>query len=326
MTKRYGRRHLRIGGWKVGSNDGQLSPDPSTREHQLGGIAAANKRRDLPTMAPHIGEIRTDFLTRLDPNPFRLPTTVADAGSIGSFWLAAASVTGLSHANDALTGQDSYAFALGPSNALSVVVADGLGSKPRHSQLGAVALSRALAHRLASIDGPEQTEAIREAVVGASQSVVSTLGRELPTVEASEYATVFAAVWLPPAPQQRAVAIRVGDASVYRLKRGEFIPIFETGEGPLNRVGAALPSEEPVIELARFSMNDADAVVLVTDGVDDDIHGSPGVREWLSDAWSEPCTSARMIDSLRFRRRGSIDDKTAAVVWLEPRRLGEEAR
>lgn len=322
----FGRSRHRQGDPEEQEHSGTRAPpetDCSAAAHHA--LVAAATSHDLATEAPIVGEIRTDFLPTMDVKSlFRLPTAVADAGILGTRWAAAASFTGLSHATDGRTGQDSYAFALGDDESIAFVVSDGLGSKERYSHVGAVTFARVLAVRLLSLDatssltepGTSVTALVRE----ASREAVSLLESILPGVDPSEYATVLAGCWMPSGLNRAGLALRVGDATAFALRRRQFEPAFPRGEGPLNYVEASLPADNPSVEVAPLPLHDIDAVALVTDGLADDIYGSPRIREWLSEAWSKPCTTARMIDSLRFRRRGSLDDKTAAVVWLDSTR------
>ncbi|WEH16158.1 PP2C family serine/threonine-protein phosphatase [Streptomyces sp. VNUA24] len=65
-----------------------------------------------------------------------------------------------------------------------------------------------------------------------------------------------------------------------------------------------------------------DCLILASDGLAEDAFGSPAVRAWLAERWAQPCDAAAMADSLRYRRRGSHDDRTALVVWSRQSRDG----
>ncbi len=54
--------------------------------------------------------------------------------------------------------------------------------------------------------------------------------------------------------------------------------------------------------------------VLCTDGLATDLRNSPGVRSWLAESWEAPGDVHAMGEALRFRRRGSHDDRTAVVI------------
>jgi hypothetical protein len=42
------------------------------------------------------------------------------------------------------------------------------------------------------------------------------------------------------------------------------------------------------------------------------------LRTWLAERWARPAMAWAVGDSLRYRRQGSHDDRTAVVVWTEP--------
>jgi hypothetical protein len=59
-------------------------------------------------------------------------------------------------------------------------------------------------------------------------------------------------------------------------------------------------------------------VVLCTDGLANDIRHSAQVRAWLQETWMHLVDAYGMAEALRFRRRGSHDDRTAVLVSIKP--------
>lgn len=276
---------------------------------------------DSETMAPTVGEVFDTFASHLDaPNLFRLPTVVADAGWIGPFWLAAASLTGLAHLHRGTTGQDNYSFAVG-KDVVVASVADGLGSRPATAQLGATFATRALCSRLLAVESSEISDAdtpFHDAINDVNSSMLDLLGNELSWMEDRDLSCTIAFMWVSFPPNGRGVVGRVGDCAAFTLSRGSFSSLFHSEVGPLNIVSEALPGDRPSdsLQLAAFSTQDADVALLTTDGMADDLYSSPSVREWLATSWADRPKATRMIDSLRYRRRGSHDDRTALAIWL----------
>jgi len=292
--------------------------------------ALQDKSLDLyesPTGAPTVGQVVDTFSSRLDgSNAFRLPTLCADAGALGPFWLAAASLTGLGHLHMATTGQDSYSFALADDGqAVICAAADGLGSRPSSAQIGATLLTRMLCARLARLptDGvltsPQPSFATALAEVNDDLcSFRHKLGLHL---EDRDLSSTLAFIWIPTDHRTRpSFAGRIGDCAVFTLSESAYETIFERGEGPLNVVKACLPRTPPLdeLELKKLDLSTQQAIILATDGLADDLFNSPAVRAWLAKCWSSRCGAFRMLDALRYRRQGSHDDRTALTVWLEP--------
>lgn len=281
---------------------------------------------------PVIGRVSGAFRRRLDSaNMLRLSSLAADAGEIGPYWVAAASVAGSSHLHSAVTRQDSYSFChieAGP--VVAVAVADGLGSYRQTSQVGAQLLTRLTAGYLAAVP-PAQMLAdpagVVSMILNRASRVAIAASDAFDGQDPSLLATTLTLAWIPAhgtsntAATSAIVVGRVGDCSAFGLRAASFTPVFDTcSDGPLNVVGAYLPMTDAwnSCETAVLKFNDMDALVLASDGVAEDIVGSPTVRDWLGRQWDAPNTIRQMTDSLGYRRQGSHDDRTALVVWLAP--------
>lgn len=282
---------------------------------------------DSPTFAPTVGAVLDTFSSHLDgANPFRLPGLSVDAGVLGPFWLAAASMAGLSHLHKGRTGQDSYSFALANGGShVTIAVADGLGSRPAYSQIGATLLTRAVCNALASVSYEELTESdsdeLERCVSDANDEVRSIRDIAFTNLSDSDLAATLAFAVIPvDVSTGPAVAARIGDCAGFTMVGGQYDNIFPKDDTALNVVDACLPSSRPThgLRVELMDLVGKDCFVLTTDGLAEDIFGSPKVREWLAESWLVRCGPARMLDTLRYRRQGSQDDRTCVVLWLAP--------
>jgi serine/threonine protein phosphatase PrpC len=282
---------------------------------------------DHPSQAPTVGEVSDTFCSRLDGhNPNRLPTLCADAGALGPLWLAGASLAGPAHLHKATTGQDSYSFALSRDRkAVILAVADGLGSQPTSAQLGSMLLTRLLCAVLADqatdtvVEAPAKV--VAEAVSLANSRLQDLRGCAFPQFQDRNLSAALTFAWVPIEHQDRsAVMGRVGDCAAFTVCGGEYSAVFKQDDGPLNAVEGTLPSDRPeeALEVELLDLAGSEYLVLGTDGLANDIFSSPGVRDWLSRRWSRPVTAFHMLESLRYRRQGSQDDRTGVVLWLAP--------
>jgi len=276
---------------------------------------------DEPTKAPAVGDLSTGFRCVLDTDLARLPTVIADGGSVGRHWLAAASITGLGHQHHARTGQDSYAFTE-RGTSLVAAVTDGLGERPKTSQLGATAAARMLCDELGDVVSPRLWWWHRQQVVAAigraSERLEDAVERFRPDLAPRDVATTAAfCVLSSVGDRSDAVVGRIGDCGAFTITNGVWSSVFQRDEGPTNIVRACLPSPAPTrgVELKRVRLDGSAVVVLTTDELANDIFSSPSIRDWLADRWQQPATTFHMIETLRYRRQGSHDDRTALVVW-----------
>ncbi|MFI5712642.1 protein phosphatase 2C domain-containing protein [Kribbella sp. NPDC051620] len=272
-------------------------PNPEARDPEA---------RELPTSAPVIGKVRP--LPQLHVGVgvvHRTPTVALDGLSVGSFHVAAASQAGTAHLIKGEPRQDSYDFVLTPTGRLVVAIVDGLGSRPA-SQVGA----RIFCEQVTILAGTTDCTAAEYLVQAAAQtSATAEDSYGLPSDDISFVGAV--AVFT-----EDAVDIaRVGDVSAFALTSdGSFSELFEHDDMALNIVPARLPSTHaPVAEEVRTGSDNQ--IVLTTDGLATDLRNSAGLREWLAQEWRLPLGPYAMANSLRYRRQGSHDDRTAVVIW-----------
>ncbi|MFD6187306.1 protein phosphatase 2C domain-containing protein [Streptomyces goshikiensis] len=295
---------------------------------------------ELPTEAPRTGPLSPLPAPLLTGVPTGLPGMRADGGLLRGRWIAAASLTGTSHLLHGTSGQDVYRYtATHDGSGLVLVVCDGLGSRPETAQTGAGLLASYLCEAAAHITGQLMARApqdvLREVLATGNAAVRRHRAAVLEPLTDSDLASTVAVCWLPlPAEgdgdgdggseEYRALpghAVRVGDCNVFTLAGGRYEAPFPAAcEGPANVVTAYLPCEDAarVAEYAPVALAGVDAVVVTTDGLAIDLFDSPSVRTWLASRWSVPCGPARMLDSLRYRRQGSHDDRTALITWSAP--------
>lgn len=268
------------------------------------------RKWELSTQAPVIGAVRPL------PEPslarqlrFRLSNVELDGVSTENFDVAAASLSGSGHTIHGGSRQDSYNFAVGASGEMLLAVADGLGSSVA-SQVGSrlfcdSIITIAADHVITTVDdlndlitrASERTQRIAESGHGLSVQDISCV-------------CVVGLV----RPECTLVA-RIGDASAFLLNEDEFAEVFVDSGSFLNVVAASFPGHVASDVEVVFLEGAPGILALVTDGLANDIRASGTVREWLQERWHAPIGAFTMGDSLRYRRQGSFDDRTAVVVW-----------
>lgn len=266
---------------------------------------------DLPTAAPTIGRVGPATVGVLGTDcRLRPPAVAVDGTTAGIFHVAAASIIGTGHLQAGQPRQDGYSLMQGRSGRLYVAIADGLGSRPV-SQLGAHLFTESVlivAAESESDAGSPATAAQLLAQGSARTARVVTEAYQLEVKDAScvGAVAVFSA-------QQCDVA-RVGDVAAFTLAGGEFAEVFPVDSRFINVVSATLPGEEPP-QVDTVELGPADILVLGTDGLANDLRNSAALRSWLAARWRVPQWPFAMVDTLRYRRQGSHDDRTAVVVW-----------
>ncbi|MFD4207147.1 protein phosphatase 2C domain-containing protein [Micromonospora tulbaghiae] len=268
---------------------------------------------DLPSAAPVIGRVAGVQHGQLKAGLILRPPAIALDGIVaGDYQVAGASMIGVGHLQSGQPRQDAYNFMLGESGRLYVAVADGLGSKP-YSQLGAHLFVESVLIAAAGAEADEPTEAdATRLLVRASermeQKVREAYGIDPRTAGCVGAVAVFS--------ERGCVVARIGDVSAFTLRAGVFTEAFPAETGPLNLVTASMPYQaEEDIEVAELLP--AAVVVLGTDGLANDLRHSGTLREWLGGQWQVPHLPFGVGETLRYRRQGSHDDRTAVLVWRD---------
>jgi serine/threonine protein phosphatase PrpC len=284
----------------------------------------------LVTHAPVVGRVSADrhYFGLPYADLHRLPSIRAEAGWLGKLWFQAAATAGRSHmAGDSGTScQDSYCYAYMPDTAFSVIaVADGLGSHAS-SHIGAT-LACQIACQVFLSENPATILNREEAPVELFSRINSRLTESLGGLTRASTTLAVAVVQEEADSSVNVVLTRMGDPAFYVLTRGDsgadsvkLVALLEEShtDAPLNAVSASLPSADGVtsgVEVLRLRLSsDFVGLAVVTDGISNDLEGSEEVRMWCADRWRVPLDGYAMADSLRFMRRGSMDDRTAVVL------------
>lgn len=264
---------------------------------------------ELETQAPVVGQVRPMARRKVRPDPWpKPPDLVADAVDAGHFRMAAASLLGAAHASAGSCRQDAYGFGADANGTLYFVVADGLGSRAASHLGAAIFCESVLLHTANSTSGSALDPA--ELVTAASERTV----RVAASVYGLSTTDILCVALVGVLSATDARLARVGDATAFLLRGTEFIEVLSHENQLVNLVDATVPGE--VTGTAEVVTAHLDApLAVVTDGLATDIRTSPAVQEWLSRRWSTPLGPHAMADSLRYRRQGSHDDRTAVVVW-----------
>jgi hypothetical protein len=294
-------------------------PEPVTVEgdSDVAEEPASRMWEDVPSRGPSIGNVRPETMPILDGvNVHRLPMCVSDGGRIGAWWLSAASIVGTSHLATARTRQDDYCYALLDDGSLISVVTDGLGSYKDSAQVGAGLMARTMIQvaQRHTADGRHE-DLLAQSLLDA-QPLVAGMGEQMYGLSPEQLSCTLVACRLTTAGTTEFV--RVGDAEAFVLAEGgnEFESVFGGLEDALvNMVEASCPRARPD-DVERASGAHGTRVVLASDGLAADIRLSKALRRFLDAEWRKPTSAALMLDTLRYRRQGSHDDRTGLVAWL----------
>jgi hypothetical protein len=261
-----------------------------------------------PTAAPTVGRVLPGVRSRLAPGVVHhRSTTSLDSLFAGEFHVAAASLAGSAHLANGTPRQDDYGFACTETGRLVIAVADGMGSR-EHSQVGARAFCEGV---LAAVRHLRDADAGEYLGPGAAHVVKVA---DLYGLGGHEVAFVAAVAVF----EGRECSIaRVGDVSAFALTATGFQELFQEPDGHVNVVHDVLPAD-PMPDPETSRAGDLDRVVLCTDGLANDLRTSHAVQSWLAESWAEPPDVSRMAEALRYRRRGSHDDRTAVLVSTPP--------
>lgn len=288
--------------------------EPDAESNAKPAAEARQEPVDLPGNAPTIGRASQPQLGVVKPGMMLRPPAVSlDGTTAGRFHIAAASFIGSGHLQTGVPRQDAYNFMPGKSGRLYVAIADGLGSKPA-SQLGAHLFAESVLFAAADAEagedgtaaGPTASDLLRAASRRAAGMVTDAYRIGTRAAEFVGAVAVFS--------ERGCDIARVGDVSAFTLEKGEFTEAFEPDAGLVNIVSASMPGEDES-EVEEATLQPGAVVVLGTDGLANDLRNSGTLREWLAEQWQVPHLPFGFGDTLRYRRQGSHDDRTAVVVW-----------
>lgn len=266
---------------------------------------------EVPTAAPTLGAVRDLPDAALNPAiGFRAPTVVLDGVAVAGYCVAAASLAGTAHLVAGSVRQDAYDFIATAPGSLVVVVADGLGSRT-HSQVGARLFCEGVL--LAAGDAAGSIPS-GSALMSAGAAHASRVARSAYGLDDNEISVVAAVAIFG---GDGCEISRIGDVSAFAVSaQGQMDELFAADASYVNEVQSSLPGsssdqEERVVTRAGI-------VSVVTDGLANDLRTSAAIRSWLGERWHTPLGPYAMGETLRYRRQGSHDDRTAVVVWADP--------
>jgi hypothetical protein len=282
--------------------------DPDEPPPGAGLVQERKRVTETPTASPTIGTVRELPDPVLGPAiGFRTPAVALDGTALGGYHIAAASIAGITHLVAGSVRQDAYDFIATVEGDLVAVVADGLGSKP-HSQVGARLFCEGVLLASAGSGALSASELIAAGAAHASQVAAGTYRLTEDDISVVAAVAVFRGTG--------GEIARLGDASAFTLNSdGQFTEVFASDTTPINVVTASLPGASP--EAVECATSSAAVTALVTDGLASDLRTSPALRSWLGEQWQAPLGPHAMGESLRYRRQGSHDDRTAVVVWAD---------
>jgi serine/threonine protein phosphatase PrpC len=269
---------------------------------------------DLPTQAPRIGDVLDlPDAALTSGQAWWTPGWTADGLVAGAYRVAAASAVGASHAVSGSVRQDAYAMALISGGRLVVAVADGLGSQ-HASQVGArLVVEGCIAAGIAAGEArPEPGALLRAGSQHARRVLTQAYGLAPREARCVAAVGVFS--------EADCMLARIGDVSAFTLDPEEgFREVFpdDGASAPLNEVGTTVPDDDGDDLTPHVAVSNGEVLVLVTDGLASDLRTSPALRAWLCNRWARPLGPHAISDTLRYRRRGSHDDRTAVVVWRQ---------
>lgn len=287
---------------------GQASAQPAT----VSGSQPNLRISEAPTAAPTLGTVRDLPDAALGRAiGFRTPAVVLDGVTSGEYCLAAASLAGSAHLQSGSVRQDAYDFMATVDGRLVVVVADGLGSKT-HSQVGARLFCEGV---LLAAGDPAGGVLSGPGLMTAGAAHASQIARDAYGLDDNEISVVAAVAVFG---SNGCELTRIGDVSAFAIgAEGQMDELFAADTTDyVNVVQASLPGPSPDYE--EPDLTPARIIAVVTDGLATDIRTSAAIRSWLSQRWHIPLGPYAMGDSLRYRRQGSHDDRTAVVVWTDP--------
>ncbi|MFZ3499387.1 protein phosphatase 2C domain-containing protein [Streptomyces sp. 5.8] len=277
------------------------------------------------------------------PDPLRLPLTektrtdvvipdiALDGAHYGSLVVRGVSVKGDSHRYQGEQRQDAMSLSRigeGRDELLFLAVADGVGSAAK-SHLGS---HRAC--RLASLE-VEKSQAVlwaalraedREALDRELGRVVAQVSRDLVRYadpgSPKAYATTLRCLLVPTSPEHRErVFFAVGDGGFFRARTES----WQNLEGPVGGLSpdgvidtrtAALPSEDPKVEVQLLKTEPGDVLMICTDGLSGPMN-DPQVQGFLAQEWAFgriPGLTEFLWQS-QVRAKSYDDDRSVICLW-----------
>jgi serine/threonine protein phosphatase PrpC len=273
---------------------------------------------ELP-QPPRMGRISRAWRRRLTDFAWPRPGYAADSGRLGEFEVIAASVIGQSHLHDGAPRQDSYHF-LAVGDAAVLAIADGVSARPLAGIGAETAAYVAVSTYAALLKNPEARRswdllisALMEAIAAADGSVRG-VAAEL-QADPEELSTTLLVADLRRDITGNLVAniAGVGNSSALMVGPDNFLEVIAgpSEGGSPSEYHQFIPGSQGRVRATRAILPPGAALLLVTDGLADDLHASAKLRSWVSTRLSASLTPIEFAHVLSYRRQGSSDDLTA---------------
>ncbi|MEV4833413.1 protein phosphatase 2C domain-containing protein [Nonomuraea sp. NPDC049486] len=260
------------------------------------------------------------LLSQPGPLPsVRRPDTEIDGCALPCLEVRAASVRGDAHRYYGTPRQDAMGLWHDGDRRLLACVADGLGSKEQSHIGAATACEVAHANLPDFLFCAEPMTAARCLIENIACDINERA--ENLKIAPDELSTTFLAAVveeLPEASMHRAVIMRVGDCTAWRLHRGVWTSCFRDGEAAdavATSATRALPRDVEHVEIGHADLYPGDMLLLCTDGLAKPMR-APQVSAQLSDWWRMgPPPLPEFFWHMSFRARTHDDDRTAVCIW-----------
>jgi serine/threonine protein phosphatase PrpC len=251
----------------------------------------------------------------------RRPDTEVDGADLPGLTVRAASIRGDAHRYYGTVRQDAMGLWQIGDDRLLACVADGVGSKEL-SHVGAVTACKAAYENLA---GFLEGEDLKVAADHLFENIGNDIRKEAHArgLEPGELSTTFLAALVEGSadtPWHRVTLLRIGDCSVFHLRKGVWVSCFPDDEDDPERLATsvthALPRDVGPVGMAATILNPGEMLLLCTDGLHRPMRGEQ-VRAQLAEWWSKhaPPSLPEFFWQLSFRVKTHDDDRTAICLW-----------
>jgi serine/threonine protein phosphatase PrpC len=240
---------------------------------------------------------------------------------MGEFEVIAASVIGQGHRHDGTDRQDAYHL-LAVEGGVALAIADGVSARP----LAAIGAETAVYAAVMDYASATREGAVRggwdgliralSAAVEAADAAIRSVAADL-RVKAEELSTTLLIADLRHDSEGRVVVTTaaIGNSSALRIGPGDTLGVIDgPGEGGSpTGYHDFLPGPSGRVRIACSILPAGADLVLVTDGLADDLHASATVRDWMRSRLTHSATPIEFAHALSYRRQGTSDDLTAVA-------------
>ena len=250
--------------------------------------------------------------------------SACDGLGVGELEIRAAAVRGMSHRWDGRPRQDAFSFGVdADGDHIVLAVADGVSSAP-HAEIGAQLASYhsvellvwALEHgmTLGDLNGTALMTHISSRIRARSPFPDDdTLDRLV--------ATTLAVAVVETTSRQgyhRVWTAQVGNSEAIVMRNGGYRYLGAVTDGEIvdNRV-ASLPMRPDAVEERGSLVPSGSVLFLCSDGITEALgHGRGSVGRYMGERLAEPPDPLELARTIGFLRKGFLDDRVLAGVWL----------